>query len=240
MERKTNENSLKTKVLAAIESGKVTMRPKWHFLLKTALIAAGVVFLTLTLVYLVSFIIFAMRESGAWYLTPFGLRGLQAFLTAAPWLLILVALAIFAILEVLVRRFSFAYRRPLLYSVIGILALVTLSSFGVARTPLHSDLMRHAERRRMPIGGGFYRGYGMKDVRDVHPGFVVRLLGGGFEIDTYRGGVVPVLVTPSTEFVPGGRISVGDHVIVFGPSDEGRIHAFGVREVPPPSMHKRR
>jgi len=240
MEHMPNDNSLKAKVLAAIEGGKVTMRPKWHFLLKTALAIAGVVFLTLTLVYLVSFVVFAMRQNGSWYVTCFGSRGLRAFLTAMPWLLIFVAAAIFAILEVLVRRFSFSYRRPLLYSIIGILIFVSLSSLLVAHTRLHPGLLRHAQERRLPFGGAFYRGYGMKGARDVEPGFVVRLMDEGFEMDTYRGAHVPVLVTPSTEFIPDGRVMVGDHVIVFGPTDEGRIHAFGVRVVPPPPFFDQR
>lgn len=232
MENATHDNPLKAKVLAAIEGGKVTMRPKWHFVLKTALAAAGLVFLSLTLVYLLSFIIFAMRENGAWYVTPFGLRGLRAFLMAAPWLLILVALAILAILEVLVRRFSFAYRRPLLYSVLLVLALVIVSSFAVARTPLHSGLMRNAEQRRLPFGGEFYRGYaGQDDDDDVHPGLVSGFIDEGFELVTLHEGTLPVLVVPSTKFVPDARIRIGDRVIVFGPLDEGRIHAFGVRDL---------
>jgi hypothetical protein len=241
MEQRTSENSLKAKVFAAIEGGKVTMRPKWHFLLKAALALAGVVFLSLTLVYLTSFIIFAMRESGAWYVTPFGLRGLYAFLTAAPWALILLAAVIFVIIETLVRRYSFAYRRPLMYSLIAILASVTLSSFAVARTPLHSGLLRHAEEERLPMGGNvFYHRYGMKEAKDVHPGFVVKFIDQGFELDTMHDGTVPVLVAPSTQFVPDARISVGNRVIVFGPLLEGRIHAFGVREIPPPIMYFRR
>ncbi|HJV33041.1 MAG TPA: hypothetical protein VJ694_03370, partial [Patescibacteria group bacterium] len=193
------------------------------------------------LVYLLSFIIFAMRENGAWYVTPFGLRGLRAFLMAAPWVLILVALAILAILEVLVRRFSFAYRRPLLYSVLGVLALVTLSSFAVARTPLHASLMRDADRRQLPIGGGFYRGYGHDDAEDVYPGFVTRLIGEGFELaaDDGDGDGLPVLIAPSTKFVPEGGVEIGDRVIVFGPLAEGRIHAFGVRILPPSAFDAR-
>jgi hypothetical protein len=233
-----NDNPLKAKVLAAIESGKVTMRPKWHFVLKAALMVAGTVFLTLALVYLVSFIIFAMRESGAWYVTPFGLHGLRAFLTAAPWVLIVVAAAIFVILETLVRRHAFAYRRPLLYSVIAVMALVTLSSFAVARTPLHSGLHRRAEERRLPVGGGFYRGYGAKEARDVHPGVVVKFIDSGFELDAPRMGVVPVLVSPATRYIPDGRISIGEYVVVFGPMADGQIRAFGVHSAPAPSYRR--
>lgn len=240
MEQKPRENSLKARVLSAIEGGKVTMRPKWHFVLTTALAVSGAVFLSLALTYLASFVVFIMRQNGSWYVTCFGAQGLRAFLTALPWVLILVAVAILALLEVLVRRFSFSYRRPLLYSVLAILALVTLSSLLVARTSLHPKLMRHAEERQLPIGGKFYRGYGARDAEDVRPGFVVKMMDDGFEIDTYRGAHLPVLVTASTEFVPDDRLMVGNHVIVFGPMAEGRIHAFGVRVVPPPRHFERR
>jgi hypothetical protein len=136
MEPTKTDNPIARKVLAAIESGKVHMRPRWHFVLKAALAIAGMIFLTGALVYLISFIIFVMRESGAWYLTPFGLRGLKVFLMAAPWILIIIAAVVFVILEVLVRRYSFAYQRPLLYSIIAVMALITLSSFAVARNSI--------------------------------------------------------------------------------------------------------
>jgi hypothetical protein len=68
----------------------------------------------------------------------------------------------------------------------------------------------------------------------VRPGFIIRLEDDGFDLESPRVGVVGVRVTPQTRFVPDKRISVGDHVIVFGPMVDGRIQAFGVRETPPP------
>jgi len=56
---------------------------------------------------------FFLREGGAWYAPAFGGRGWFVLLHSAP-LLLLFLVAVFAlILEILVRKYSFAYRAPL-------------------------------------------------------------------------------------------------------------------------------
>ncbi len=222
-----NDNPIKANVLSAIESGKVPMRPRWHFILKAALALISLAFLMIALVYLLSFIIFTLRESGAWYVTPFGMRGLRTFLVTIPWLLILISVILIVVLEALVRRYAFAYRRPLLYSVVSIVGLTFLMGAAVERTTLHPGLMRHADQKRLPIGDRFYKGYGHRQAPDVHPGVVSKLLDSGFEMDM-TGASVRVVVTVTTKFRPDNRISLGESVIVFGPLVNGEIRAYGI------------
>ena len=93
---KANNNSQKSlitgEVLEKIKSGQVKMRPKAHFVLKTALVALGFILIILFVLYLISFIVFTLRMSGIWFAPGFGLYGIKIFLFSLPWLLILIAI----------------------------------------------------------------------------------------------------------------------------------------------------
>lgn len=143
------DKSIKDDILKAIESGKVTMRPKWHFALTAALLFAGSVLVALVLIYLVSFLFFIGQ----------GVGENASILLSLPWLVIAMAIVCLIILEVLVRKFAFAYRKPLLYTIFGILALVILTGFVLANTPLHKNLSNRAYEDHLPFGGEFYKHY---------------------------------------------------------------------------------
>lgn len=225
-------NSIPDKVLKAIESGKVKMRPRWHFVFGTALLALGVILAVSTLLYLASFVIFALHQSGSWFVPGFGLRGLPVFLSSMPWLLVAVVLIFIILLEVLVKRYSFAYARPLLYSALLIILFVTLGGLVVAKTPLHKGLFRQALENRLPLMGGLYRGYGMKYPRNITLGVVTEIPDARLLLIQNRvGEIIEVLVTAETHFPFGKDIAVGDTIVAFGQRQNGRIKAWGVRKI---------
>src|SRR3989339_1207086 len=112
MKNKTDNSRLSKKVLDKVQRGEVKMKPKTYFVSRTV----GVIFLALLTAFLVlflaSFIFFNLRASGAWFLPQFGFSTIGIFFKSLPWLLILIALILIVVLEILVKRFSFAYRRP--------------------------------------------------------------------------------------------------------------------------------
>lgn len=144
-----NKDSIKNNVIKAIQDGKVAMRPKWHFILNAGLLFIGTVLALLALVYLVSFIIFAQSVS----------HNVTEMLETLPWIVVFLAVVFIIIVEILVRRYSFSYRKPLLYTTLGILALVVLTGFIISRTGLHDDLSDRAHRGELPFGGEIYRRY---------------------------------------------------------------------------------
>src|ERR1700722_1425847 len=109
MENESNkeEKLVEHKVLAAIESGQVKMRPRWQFLLQTTLLAVGVIIAFFALLYLVSFIFFILHENGVWFVPAFGVSGWVALFRRLPWALIGLTIIFIIVLEFLVRRYSF-------------------------------------------------------------------------------------------------------------------------------------
>ena len=226
-----NKKTIQERVLGVVKSGEVRMRPKWHFVLRTILFATGGILLVLVILYLISFIIFALRQTGVGFIPIFGFHGVLEFFRALPWLLIFLSLFFIVVLEILVRRYSFAYRRPLLYSALGIILITIIGGFLVAGTPLHRNLFLSAERRRLPLAGGLYHQFGAQQFRNIQRGTVTAVTSSSFMMQNQRSDVVNVVLTPQTRLPFGDGFEVGDTVVVFGDNNSSTITALGVRKV---------
>lgn len=221
-------------VLAAVRDGKIVMRPRSHFLLLTALAVVGVLLLVLVLLFLASFTFFSVRHTGLAFLPAFGPSGWFLLLRSMPWLLIVLSLAFVGILEALVRHFAFAYKKPLLLSLLGILLLVLVGGGLLAQTSLHHRVYLSVRGGSVPVAGAVYRRFGAMHPQDVHIGTITDHVDGGFEMQGDEGTTL-VLVTQETRFPAGTDFEEGDRILVFGaPVLTGvttTIHALGVREV---------
>jgi len=122
--------------------------------IKAVLIISGAFVIASVTLFLISFISFALKSNGVLVLPIFGL--------------IIVAIILIAILEALFKHFSFTYRRPVLYSIIGILIVVLLSALIIDRTPFHRGLFNRAREGRLPIFGPAYRRFGPRDITPFH------------------------------------------------------------------------
>jgi len=92
-------------VLGAIKSGEAKMRPRWHFVMRAALIMIGGIIVFLFTVYLVSFlcISFGKRAFGLrrrWF------RGWRSFFISFPWILFIFSVIFAVILGILVKRYA--------------------------------------------------------------------------------------------------------------------------------------
>ncbi len=219
---------IKENILAAISSGRVTMRPRWHFVLRAVLLVLGVTLAALAVLYLGSFIAFSLRQTGVWLAPGFGSHGWFVFFRSLPWLLIGGAILFLVVLEVLVRRFSFAHREPLIYLTIGILAVAIAGSVFII--PLQRAAFRAARRDHMPFPGQFYLDFGAPHFLDIHRGTVMSRDGNQFVLQDPAGMQVTVLVASDTRMGPDDAgFGPGDTVVVFGHQEGSTVYAEGIR-----------
>lgn len=232
MNQEQPTNSIKDNVLKSIAAGRIVMKPRWHFMLRAVLLVTGVVLAGMTLLYVVSFALFMLRESGDLFAPQFGLRGLWALLVSLPLVFVCLAIVFLVVLEILVRRYEFAYRKPLVYSVLGISLIVFLGSFAIDRARVHDQLLRHAVSDRLPLGGKLYRSWSVQPSRHAVVGVIVNKTNQGFNIQSHRHESFFVLVTNETA-LPEDELAERDLVAVFGPRYEGTITAVGIRRLGP-------
>jgi hypothetical protein len=231
MNNETQKKSVRDNVLEAIKKGKVKMRPKWHFVLRGALLGFSTILVLLTIIYILSFIFFMMHQNGVWFVPSFGFLAFRTFIFSLPWLLIILAIVCIVILEFLVRYYSFGYRRPILYSMLGVIGLVIAGGIVIAATPIHGRFLRTAREGHLPIAGKFYRDFDRQHFHDVHPGVITQLTQDGFNIKTANDDVFSVEITPETRLPLGLNFSVNDRVVVLGEEGSSTIKALGVRKI---------
>ena len=225
------KDSIKESVLSKIESGQIKMKPKWQFILKALFVIFGITLSALTIIFLGSFIFFVLRQNGLLFVPAFGLRGWGAFIFSLPWALILVSLIFLFILEILVRRYSFAYRKPILYSLVGIIVLVLLVSFVMSRVGLHQRALIFSRTGNLPIAGPLYRNYEENKPENVYFGEITSLNSEGFNMTGRNNEEFQVIFTPDTFFPTGKDFHQSDRVVVLGDRNGSLVTALGVREV---------
>jgi len=233
MNEDKTKNSIEEKIIGKIKSGEVKMKPKIYFIAVTALITLGILITIGFALFITSFIIFSLHSSGSWFLPRFGTKGIGAFFMEMPWFLVILASLFIILTYFFGRRFSFAYRNPLIYFAAIILVAVVAGSFIVAKTPLHKGLYLRAQNKypMMPMVGQFYKDYGPKKPDQVHFGVVLDQNENGFKIKTPNNEEVQIIVTDDTHFVFDNDINVGDSIMVGGENVSSTIEAFGIRKI---------
>lgn len=219
-------------IFEAIRSGEVKMHSRLYFILRDVLGIVAIVIVLLMAVYLASFIIFVLQGSGAWFVPVFGLAGWFALFMALPWMLILLSAIFVIILAVLVKRYQFAYRWPLLYSFLGIIFLIAATCFLFVQSSFSGEFFSSPIAQEVPFLGLYYPGFGKIESGDIHRGTIVLTGANGFVLRDNIGNLLNVHIVSSTNMMPGLAFRTGDQVVVFGDtSATGTIYAFGVEKV---------
>ncbi len=221
--------SLKDQILQQITAGETKMRPHSYFIVRTILLASGTVLLTLTLLYTISLIVFVTELNGSAELPAFGLQGIIPLIFALPWILIGTCLLTLILLELLVHHYAFAYRKPLVYSLIGVFVVAILGSMVVTRFRLHEQLFEFAQAEKLPLAGPFYRDYDRHRVRNIYPGIVASIHDKGFYLVTRQSETFTIIVSDQTAKPDGWFWHEGDVVVVLGNEDDQVINAAGIR-----------
>jgi len=201
---------------------KLGMKPKSHFILKTVFFGLSIVAFFMLTLFLISFIGFVLRINSFWYLPRFGLQGMGIFFGGLPWILIFVSLALIMLLYFFSKRFSFVYKKPVIYSLIIIITLVLLFGFTISKTGLHGGLFDQAEKGRLPIMGVFYKNYAQRGLKEISKGTVLDIQGNIVSLKDITGKEYEVIIASSTK---GFDFKVGDRILIFGKQYDGTIWA---------------
>lgn len=241
-ENSQNGKNIRERIVLAAKSGKLKMRPKWHFVLRSALWAAGIGVMALAALYFASLFLFINRETGIWLAPIFGWQGIIVFLMSLPWMIIVLVLIFTLILEILVSRYGFAYRLPLLYSALALLLAVFAGAIMVAQTSLHEKLSRCPRTDRpiddarfapnnTPCGKGVYRDLGPRRFNDFHYGKIGEINDKNLIITTRHREDLIVEISPRTRLPFGAQFEVGDELAVVGKRNGDHVEAFGIIQI---------
>lgn len=229
---------LKERILGEIRTGKARMEPKWHGILRAALYVSGVGVFVLGGIFVLSFVQFVLVQNGVFMARGFGVRAFVPMLFALPWMLVL-ALVVFAVaLFLLVKKYAFVYRHPLVYGVVGVAGVFLVGGMLLAQLNVHERFGRAARSGALPFGGGLYREYDAPPMRYLHPGIVSSSTATGFTLITPRERMLMV----QYDGVSTGTSMTwkdGDAVMILGERTGDVIYAQDVRRIDDARMRDR-
>ncbi len=225
-------HTIQERVLGDIAAGKVKMRPKSYFIAHTALIFSVMALIVFVSIYLASFSVFILRNNGAWFVPVFGPSGIIEFFISIPWLLVICLAASIALLEIIMRKHTISYRKPLLYSLGGVFLVVCAVGVYVGQTSFHQSLLARAHGPGLPFVGSAYREYCSRKMENVHQGMVVSLQEHGFCIHDSAGSLIAFITNPATKVLRTKTMVEGDRVVVFSKQEKKEVaRALGIRKM---------
>ncbi len=233
MNEPNSNNGSNNEILEKIKSGQLKMKPKLYFASKTILFIAGAFLAFLAIIFLISFVIFVLKGRGAWFLTDYGWPGIKIFLLSFPWILFAISIIFVAMLEVLIHHFGFAYRRPMIYSIFGVIAIVTGGGIWLALTPLHSNALKSALQSNLPMAGALYRNYCATPIDNLYEGNVIDQTDDiNFSVQTLEGQRLEIQVPTSTrdKFIQQGGVQKDDSVMIVGEKNGSKVRVFGIHK----------
>jgi hypothetical protein len=231
------KKSIQDLVLEKVRSGKVLRRPRSGFVLRFAASCIVAALLFGVSVFVISFILFSLHESGEQFLIGYGFHGIAVFFTLFPWLSFVFGIVLLFVLEWLLRGFKFGYRIPLLHIFSALFAGSVVLGFLINFTPLHSLLLSHALKDELPfVGSAYSHVLDHHDESGVFRGIVISVNPPSFQInhddydhDTDDGSYN---VTPNSGAEQALPV-VGDRVLVVGKSNGSVITADHVQLLSP-------
>lgn len=225
MKMENKKLSVRDDVISKIEQGEVKMKSKRYFVSKTVLIFGFTALFSLLALYTGSFIFFILEENAILTLSNMGIEGLKLAILSFPWHLVVLVLSVTVLVEVMLKRFSFIYKRPLIYSMLAILLLVIVGSVVMGATSVHRSFFDLAEQDRLPVMGGLYRHFADLDIEHVHFGEILEVGNGKVVMELEGGEVVDLNITKSTKGYRriSEELEEGRNIVVIGEKYDGEI-----------------
>ncbi len=223
-------SKLQESIIADIKKNHIAPKAKGYFVLLAVLAVTGSLALCIAILYVASLAFFSMKQSGAWLMPGFGPSWVGDFLLSLPWLLILAVCILLIILGILIRRFSFAYGRPVLYSILAFIILTAIGAFLVERTPLHGFIMHEVGEQRLSAAGPLYHRYGEKRMDRIIPCTIVERTPDGYVARSENNRLINIVFTKdrSAEL---SRFRPGDLIAVMGDCEGTTIRAEAIRRL---------
>jgi hypothetical protein len=226
-----NNNNIKENILQKIKTGKIKMKPKIFFVIKTGFFVMLLLALLFFTVYFVSFIVFMMKVSGLWFLPGFGLDGIRILFGALPWVLILLSLGLIVFSEFFAEHFAFVYKRPMIYSLSAIVLIVIISGMVTAQTSMHAGIFQKASENNFPLIKPFYDQVSNIRPQNMHTGIISEINELDFNIQTLNGQNFKVIPCKNGRGKTPKILSAGERVVIIGPVKNNIIDCLNILKI---------
>jgi len=134
---------IEDQILAKIESGEIQMKPRWYFVMGSALLFGGLVGVSILVMFLLNLLIFTLRRNPQFlYSNKF-----DQIITQFPWWIPLLAIMGIIVAVVLLRKYDFSYRNNFKVIFLAFIASVILAAVIVDASGINESLSRGKMKR---------------------------------------------------------------------------------------------
>ena len=120
-----------------VKENEIKMIPRYVFWLRTGAVSVGIFIIMLCVIYALSLLVFMARRNGP---PTFGMRDILFNLDTLPIIIIAFSLVGMLFIEILSRKFTFAYRAPSLIVFLSVILIVSCASYCVDRLMFHDRM----------------------------------------------------------------------------------------------------
>jgi len=228
------EDEITKNILDQIKSGQVKMHSRTYFFLRTFLSVVLVMLVAFMAWFFFSLVLFSLQRHGAFYVPLFGLMGIKAFFLSFPWLVFGLGVVLFILLDKLMGNYSVAYRRPALYTLLGVMGIIILCIGFVHAVGFNTRLHEFILAEKFP---GIAKLYELSEEplsRSILLGRIEEITEEGYVILTGEGEMAVLHTSPETRYPNGSDLKRGETVIVGVEKNGDSYSVYGVRKIKRP------
>ncbi len=137
--------SLENFVMKKIESGTIKMKPRWYFVVGSALLFAGLIISTISSIFAVNLLIFLLRR----HYGPMYNYRLNLMLSNFPWWIIPIAILTVGLGMLLLKKYDFSYKKNFPIIFVGYLIIIVASAFFVEYYDINKYWMGNGQMKRL-------------------------------------------------------------------------------------------
>jgi len=144
---KKNQINIENEVMSQIKSGKISMKPKWYFMLGSTLMFGSVVVLTVVSIFLFNIALFSLKPH---YGPGAGFR-LEMMINSFPWWAPIIAITGIILAIWLLKKYDFSYRKNFPLIILSFILAVILGAILIDILGFNDYFAKRGPMR------GFYR-----------------------------------------------------------------------------------
>ncbi len=226
--------TIKNNILDTLHTKNLKMIPRWQFIVYSILVVLGLVFIFLVTVFFFSLMLFVLSRYGYMYMPFFGFMATLKALSAIPLLLFGATIILLVLIEVISRKYTISFKRPLIVTLLSTTSFVVIVSFIISETSMHDYIHTYAKSRRIDIMSRAYDRpipFKLKDDMTVVRGEVVATTSTSTSIRLFDGVILTAYASTSLmdRFI---QPEIGKDIILLGTFLGDRIEILDIRAAP--------
>ncbi|OGG11736.1 hypothetical protein A2Z00_01390 [Candidatus Gottesmanbacteria bacterium RBG_13_45_10] len=142
--KKVKPADLEKAIMDKVKSNRISIKPRWYFVLGSAITMIGVIGLSVGAIFLTNLTFFLLRTHG-----PMGQLRLEMMLASFPWWAPILAIVGIVLGIWMLKQYDFSYKKNFVLIVLGFIVSIVLAAFIIDRLGVNEMWSKRGPMRRL-------------------------------------------------------------------------------------------